>query len=577
MMKKISKKRQRNILKNKVVYFVLLLLLLPLLVFIPKQQQNKNSYAAIPSLAVDVQVGTNQTSASTQIISPKFSLKGNELVVVFLTSDGPSSGSQTFSSVTGGGLIFALAKRANGQKGTAEAWYAYTATPVSNIVITAKRGLGSYHGMMQVASFTGATNTLGAVAGAGGPSGAPSVGVTTTMANSWVWGVGNDWDNAVARTPGVNQSLVRQFIDTKIGDTYWTQEQNTITPTAGTFVSINDTAPTTDQWNLVAVEITSLQAATTSLPTSTPTPLTGVTSTPIPTPITSSFPSSTNTGYKNAPGYPGQLTEFTGTIQSNTTYKFMDFSNGLYLGDANNHPTNVTFYGCRFASNAVLDANVADYGDNITFDYSTFAPSTLSAPPVAHSAGYQYGIDQRYNGQVTINHSDFWGWANGIQLGYSSQSKPFMISNSWFHDARDDGGVDHTDAILENYGGQSYITVNHNTIVSKGNTNGLGLQGNNYHNISVTNNYFSGFGYTVNIGGSGAGSTNLTFVGNTFGTDIKPIFGPLYGWLGSSSANDLWRQNNWHVVSGSYYTNFADDGKYWWPDGTLSTFDYSGF
>ena len=282
------------------------------------------------------------------------------------------------------------------------------------------------------------------------------------------------------------------------------------------------------------------------------------------------WPNATNSGYQAAPGYPGQLTTFTGTIQSGQTYRFMDFPNGLYLGSSSNHPTNITFYGCRFRSNARADANVAVYGDNITFDYSTFEPSRVSSPPATYDQGYQYGIDQRYAGRVTVDHSNFWGWGNGIQFSYSSQAKPFVVRNSWFHDARDDGGVDHTDAILENYGGPQYMVFDHNTIVSKGNTNGLALQGPSYSNVTVTNNYFSGFGYTVALG-TRAANTNVVFTDNTFGTDIKPVYGPLYGWNGN-----LWRRNKWRVAPGGYSTNTADDGKFWWPNGTRSTTDYTG-
>jgi hypothetical protein len=302
---------------------------------------------------------------------------------------------------------------------------------------------------------------------------------------------------------------------------------------------------------------------------------------PTPPPVPSGWPDATNTGYKNAPDYPGSLTNCPTNIQSNTTYRFCNFANGLYIGSSSNHPTNVTFYGCRFASNARNDANVAIYGDNITFEYSTFEPSTVSAPPVTYNQGYQYGIDLRYNGRVTINYSDFWGWGNGIQFGFSTQAKPFVVKNSWFHDARDDGGIDHTDAILSNSGGPSYVVIDHNTIASVGNTQGLALQtepnGLHYDNIMITNNYFSGFGYTIALGENIPGDTNMTFTGNTFGTDFKPVYGVLYDddtWI--SSQGNVWRNNKWRVVPGSYYTPVSDDGKYWWPNGTKNTTDYGG-
>jgi len=49
---------------------------------------------------------------------------------------------------------------------------------------------------------------------------------------------------------------VHQWLDTSLGDTYWVQRISAPIPTSGTQAKINDTAPTGDQWNLTAVEIT---------------------------------------------------------------------------------------------------------------------------------------------------------------------------------------------------------------------------------------------------------------------------------------------------------------------------------
>ena len=295
----------------------------------------------------------------------------------------------------------------------------------------------------------------------------------------------------------------------------------------------------------------------------------------MPSASSSGWPNASNTGYQHARGYPGKLTTFTGTLQSNHTYKFLYFPGETFVGDWDGGLENVTFYGCLFAGDKVDDATVAVYSDNVTFDYSTFAPLKAAAPPVPHEASSQYAIDQRRAGQLTVDHSDIWGFANGIEMGYSTREKPFTVRDSWFHDARADGGTDHTDAILSSDGGPTFIVIDHNTIVSAGNTNGLALQYSDtyYSDVSVTNNYFSGFGYTVNIGGDGKNNRRITFTGNTFGTDLRPVFGPLYGWGGTGV---VWRGNKWHVMPGGYAKNASDDGKFWWPDGTLSTRDYGG-
>ena len=84
--------------------------------------------------------------------------------------------------------------------------------------------------------------------------GAPTATLVTTRNNSWVFGVGNDFDNAIARTMGAGQTLVHQYLP-PVGDTYWVQRTINPTPLAGTSVTINDTAPTADRSNLTICEI----------------------------------------------------------------------------------------------------------------------------------------------------------------------------------------------------------------------------------------------------------------------------------------------------------------------------------
>jgi hypothetical protein len=69
-----------------------------------------------------------------------------------------------------------------------------------------------------------------------------------------VWAVGFDWLSSKNRTVGSGQTLFSQKTDTA-GDTYWVQSTTSPTPAAGTSVTINDTAPTTDPYDLILVEI----------------------------------------------------------------------------------------------------------------------------------------------------------------------------------------------------------------------------------------------------------------------------------------------------------------------------------
>ncbi len=230
------------------------------------------SNAVTPTnLAVDQLVTTHQNSGSSTITSPSFSTAApGELLLAFITSDGPSSGGgQSISAVSGGGLTWRLRRRANTQAGTAEIWQANAATTLSNATVTATRASGSYVGSVTVAAISGADQVVdGATAAASGASGAPTVSLTTTRAGSWVWGVGNDWDSATERTVGPGQTKVDEFL-ASVGDTFWVQRQTSTTGIGGTLVTLNDTAPTSDRWNLAAVEV--LPAASQSPPPPAPT------------------------------------------------------------------------------------------------------------------------------------------------------------------------------------------------------------------------------------------------------------------------------------------------------------------
>jgi Bacterial Ig domain/Lysyl oxidase len=209
------------------------------------------------ALAVDAGVTTHESSPATTITSGALTTsRAGDLIVAFIASDGPNaSGGQSFSSVTGGGLNWRLRQRTNTQPGTAEIWEAVASTALSNVRVTATRASGSYIGSINVIAFSGAdTTTDGAVAGADGARGAPAASLTATRTGSWVWGVGDDWDQAVTRVVGSGQSLFDQDL-ASVGDTYWVQSQAAAGNTAGASVTLNDTSPTIDGWDFSAIEV----------------------------------------------------------------------------------------------------------------------------------------------------------------------------------------------------------------------------------------------------------------------------------------------------------------------------------
>jgi hypothetical protein len=127
---------------------------------------------------------------------------------------------------------------------------------------------------MTVMSFAGVNSTgtsgsgaIGATRSGDSSSGAPQATLITTYNNSLVVGVGTDTGHAIARTVGSGQTMVHQYLASG-GDTYWVQRMSSATAAGGTSVTINDSVPTSDPYNLSIVEILAAQTVgsqTTSL------------------------------------------------------------------------------------------------------------------------------------------------------------------------------------------------------------------------------------------------------------------------------------------------------------------------
>lgn len=286
---------------------------------------------AAGGVAVDTIVTTHGTKSSTSVTSPAFTTsQAGELLLAFATADGPTTPTQTITGVTGGGLTWRLRQRTNAQLGTAEIWQAVATTALSNVTVRATHS-GSYQASITVVSFTGADLAVdGAVKGASAATGAPSAVLTTSRAGSWVWGVGNDYDRAVARTVGTGQTKVDEFLSPS-GDTMWVQRQTATTPSAGSQVTINDTAPTNDRWDLSVIEVPAASPDVTpptvsAVSSGTPSSSTATVTWTTDEPATSQVLYGTSTAYGSATSLDSALVtshsqQLTGLVAS-TTYHF---------------------------------------------------------------------------------------------------------------------------------------------------------------------------------------------------------------------------------------------------------------
>lgn len=326
-------------------------------------------------------------------------------------------------------------------------------------------------------------------------------------------------------------------------------------------------------------------------------------------------------GFAAAPGFPGSLTPWPGgsfkegTVENPTIYRFFDFDAGKEGTRINT--SHVQFVGCRFQSNSLINFNVqCDNARDLSFLYCSFTPraALYTKPPgaawpsagaglqttkqvsnancVDGDGGYQYGLNVRGEGPVLADHCDFWGFGNGGPLFYSTTAQ-MTARDCWIHDACNaspqgyhidgsgylDGGIPPT-----------HVTIDHCTIASLGNTNAVAFQAakSPYDHISVTRNFFSGFGFCVDMCHGVAGSTNLLFRDNTFGTDIPWQHFPIYGTpavLFNRRANptNLWQNNRLRVLRGTsaiagsaFAWSTAQNGFFMWPNNELRMTDYPG-
>jgi len=208
--------------------------------------------ASTPAATTIVKASTSQASAS-------FSPPANSLIIVFFGVQAVDSASaQSVSAVTNTGTALTWTRKVlanhsgSSPGGSAEIWWAFNTAAQTGITVSANftrpaaASTDQNGGLMAVKVYTGTATSLSTAASGSQISTANAVfsaSVTTTAANSWVWGVALNWSNSTVGTAGTAQTIVESVNDTTSGDAEWSQKQNATTPSSGTSVTINDTAP----------------------------------------------------------------------------------------------------------------------------------------------------------------------------------------------------------------------------------------------------------------------------------------------------------------------------------------------
>jgi hypothetical protein len=403
------------------------------------------------SVTVDHVVKAFGTGSATANVT---NTGGHELAVAFVAGDqvyGSPPG-QT-AKVSGGGTTWTLSSRANTQMGTAEIWsqegngstaFSVTATLAQNKNLA-----------LTVVTFQGSTAT-GASSTAASASGAPTVKLAPTVAGSRVYAVGFDWDNGIPRTVPAGQAMDSQTLDTA-GDTYWVQHAKA--STTGSQVTISDTAPTGDRWDMEAIEVVPTggppPTTTTTVPGSTTTttppgstttsstiPATTTTSSTIPRTTTTSSTVPPTTTTTTPPGGKPNATN-TGVPSGHDLLVLSSGVGAMTLPAANTSPAGCAGWdgGSLFTSRDGCTIHDVDAtggflftNNNTTLQYDKIHDANKNYPSVDNNYIIQASWSQNVGGAV-IEDSEVYA-DSGISYGIAGSNFTLLRDN--IHNANHD-------------------------------------------------------------------------------------------------------------------------------------------
>ena len=219
------------------------------------------SSTAFAALAIDastpasIQDNTGLTTVSTACFTPP----ANSVLYIFimLNSNVPGSCGGTsnclnkLTSITDNlaALILSIRNKfgRRDRNGNDDLDYFYTASVLTSHamkVSISQQAVASNQWYLKVIVVTGANTSqpIASIGGGRGVTGAVSASYGSQYVNSWGWLMYGDWNAAAVPTPGASQTLYDSYT-VGGGSTYAVIQQNSATPTPGTTVTMNTTAP----------------------------------------------------------------------------------------------------------------------------------------------------------------------------------------------------------------------------------------------------------------------------------------------------------------------------------------------
>jgi hypothetical protein len=263
------------------------------------QGQNGGEVLGASTLALDPSTPVTVKSNAQTLTTASFTPPANSELYVVIGLN--SNNDNKLASVTGGGLTYVKVASFGTELGNDTIAYLYTASiatsQVMAVSVVQQSTSSSKYAMLKVLVVTGAdtTSPVGAVGGGSGATGTINDAYTSTVSNSWGWLMYADWNQKVVPTAGPSQTVTDSY-SVSGEDTYALVEQNGVTPSSDSSVTMSTTAPTTGaQTAHLYFEMLPSGTSPTPTPTPTATPTTTPTPTVIPSPTSTPNPPSTPT------------------------------------------------------------------------------------------------------------------------------------------------------------------------------------------------------------------------------------------------------------------------------------------
>jgi hypothetical protein len=175
-----------------------------------------------------------------------------DLVVAFVGANGPKNAKQA-ATVSGGGLTWYRVSRDNPAGTDTEVWAALPSGKLSGAAVKVTGSVKGYDEVLTVVAFKNAAG-IGPQAFASAASGAPKGSLKTPANNAWVFAIGADWHKYLPRSAATGQLVISE-VNAPGSATVWVQATDTVTAKSGTTVTINDTKPVTDPYDLLLISI----------------------------------------------------------------------------------------------------------------------------------------------------------------------------------------------------------------------------------------------------------------------------------------------------------------------------------